>query len=209
MIKRITLLLTALLTFTAVTAQRDMNATQLIDKVIETMQHADGVTAAFTLRGDDRTALYLKGELKMKGKQFYLHTDDMSTWYDGKTMWSYAKAIGEVNVTQPTQQELIGINPYYTLRSYKQMFDVTELQSSHTGERRLCLIPSKRNTAFSRIVVTIATATLSPIAFEITDTNQMTTTITITDYDARNKLPDATFTFDASQYPDVDVIDLR
>lgn len=207
--KLIAILLSALFTANVSHAQNGREAEALLDKVIDQLQHAAGVTATFTLRGDDSNALHMEGELKMKGKKFYLNTQDMTTWYDGKTMWSYAKNINEVNITEPSTQELMSINPYYSLSHYKRFFGVSELKPARSGERQISLIPTDRNNPLSRIIITIATATLSPISFEITDQNKNTTHISITDYNTKASLPAQTFIFTADKYPQTDIIDLR
>ncbi len=207
--KIIAILLLALFSANLSSAQNGRDAEAFLDKAIDRLQRSTGVTASFTLRGDSRNALCLKGELKMKGKKFYLRTQDMTTWYDGKTMWSYARNINEVNITEPSTQELISLNPYYSLSQYKKAFAVSELKSAHSGERRICFIPTDRNSPLSRVVVTFATATLSPIAFEITDLNKNTTHISVTDYNTKASLPAQTFIFSADQCPQADIIDLR
>lgn len=208
MLRRYITILMCLMALSAFASTSNNDAEALMDKVVSRLQDAKGVSAHFTLQGDDRSALYMTGQLMMQGKKFYLHTQDMTTWYDGKTMWTYSKSINEVNVSEPSVKELANINPYYTLGYYKKSFVVSELQSEHKGERRICLIPSDRNITISRIIITIATASLAPISFEVTDENA-TTKITITDYDVNVQLSPQRFVFDETQFPNVDVIDLR
>lgn len=183
-------------------------ADSYLDKVVTRFRNAPGVTAQFTLKGDAQSGMSMQGELKMKGKKFVLSTQDLTTWYDGKTMWTYAVGMQEVNITEPTRQELTEINPYILLDTYKQSFTVKELTVQHKGERRFELVPTKRNTSISRIILTVATATMSPISFEIADNNR-TILVAITNYNDTKPLPDATFKFDASQYKDVEIVDLR
>ncbi len=208
MIRKTALLFAACIAF-CLQASAQTSAEGLLDKVIEQMQKARGITADFTLQGDERNALYMQGELKMKGKKFFLQTNGMTTWYDGKTMWSYAQATDEVNITEPTTQELMSINPYYTIDKYKKSFAVTELQAAREGERRVCLTPTGHNTSVTRIVVTIATSSLQPVSFEITDLNNSTMRISVTNYRTDATLPDNTFTYDASLYPQATIVDLR
>ncbi|MBP3670489.1 MAG: outer-membrane lipoprotein carrier protein LolA [Bacteroidaceae bacterium] len=180
-----------------------------LDKVIENIIKSKGITAEFTMQGSTNSGLYMQGTMKMQGKKFYLSTNDLTTWYDGKTLWSYAPSIGEVNITTPTRQELAEINPYLLLDNYKQSFTAQELQSKHKGERVFRLTPTKRNTPYAHITVCVATESMSPITFEITDNNNQTTLIAITNYNNKATLSAQTFAFDASQYPNVAIIDLR
>lgn len=208
MIRRITLLFVICIA-AWMPSQAQKSAEALLDNVIEQMHKARGITAEFTLQGDERNALYMQGELKMKGKKFFLQTNGMATWYDGKTMWSYAEVTGEVNVTEPTTQELMSINPYYSIDKYKKSFVVTELQAARGGERRICLTPTGRNTSIARIVVTITTGSLQPVSFEITDLNNSTSRISVTNYRTDADLTENTFVYDASLYPQAVVVDLR
>lgn len=208
MIRKIALFITLALAST-IGAWSQSNANNFIDNVVSQMQKSKGITADFTMRGSDRSGIYMQGRLQMQGKKFYLETSDMTTWYDGKTMWSYAESIGEVNVTEPTTQELAEINPYLMLDTYRHSFNVEEIVSPHKGERIFSLTPTKRNTNFSRIVVTIATGNMAPIAFEITDRNNNTTLVAVTNYDSNTNLPATTFTYDPHKYPQASIIDLR
>lgn len=199
----------ALLLSGVATLMAQSNADNYLDNVVSRFREAPGVTADFTLKGDKQSGIYMQGTLKMKGEKFALATNDMSTWYDGKTMWSYAVGMQEVNITEPTKQELAEINPYMLLDTYKQSFSVSELQSLHKGERRFALVPTKRNTAIKQIVLTVATASMSPVSFEITDNNDRIMLVAITNYNDKITLPDSTFNFDAKQYKGVEIVDLR
>ena len=180
-----------------------------LDTVIEQLDSSTGITAHFTLQGKADSGLFMQGSIKMQGKKFSIHTQDLTTWYDGKTMWTYAASIGEVNITTPTPQELAEVNPYLILDNYKHSFVVKELNSTQRGERLFHLTPTKRNTSINHIILTIATQEMAPIAFEITDNNNNTILVNITDYNNKAHLPASAFTFDKTLYPHADIIDLR
>ena len=56
----------------------------------------------------------------MKGEKFLLDADGVKTWFDGRTQWSYLTNSDEVNISEPTPEELQSINPYALLSIYKQ-----------------------------------------------------------------------------------------
>ena len=188
---------------------RAQEADVYLDNIIEQFQQSKGITADFALQGEANSGLYMKGTLKMQGKRFYISTNDLTTWYDGKTMWTYAPGIGEVNITTPTRQELAEVNPYMLLDDYKQSFIVKELNCEQKGERQFRLTPTKRNTPIMQVVLTVATASKAPISFEITDNNNRKMLIAVTNYNDKVSLPASTFMFDSTQYPKAIVIDLR
>ena len=72
---------------------RAQEADVYLDNIIEQFQQSKGITADFALQGEANSGLYMKGTLKMQGKRFYISTNDLTTWYDGKTMWTYAPLV--------------------------------------------------------------------------------------------------------------------
>ena len=66
----------------------------------------------------------------MKGDKFLLETEGVTTWFDGRTQWSYLASSDEVNVSEPTLEELQSINPYSWLSLYKQDY---KLKVAKTG----------------------------------------------------------------------------
>ncbi|MCD7709825.1 MAG: outer-membrane lipoprotein carrier protein LolA, partial [Porphyromonadaceae bacterium] len=113
----------------------------------------------------------------------------------------------EINVSQPEEEELWQINPYFLLREYKKTFDphfigrtgnicelsLTPKQTSEIQEIRL-FIDEKAN-AFSRIT--------------ILQTEGEYIQITITRYEKREKFPDGYFTCKKEDFPQAEFIDLR
>ena len=50
------------------------------------------------------------GTLLLKGNRFYLNSGGIQSWFDGTTQWSYLESSEEVNVSNPTPEELQTIN---------------------------------------------------------------------------------------------------
>ena len=64
------------------------------------------------------------GTIQLKGEKFVLKASEVITWFDGKTQWSYVVRNDEVNVSNPTQEELQQINPYTFLYMYQKDFPI-------------------------------------------------------------------------------------
>ena len=82
----------------------------------DTFRQAEGVEIAFEVRAPEGTS---EGRIRLKGEKFRLDTEGITTWFDGRTQWTYLENSDEVNVSEPTAEELQSINPYAWLAVYK------------------------------------------------------------------------------------------
>ena len=116
MLNKILCLLVALCMGQAAAAQENNEARQLLDRVADTFRQAEGVEIAFEVRAPEGTS---EGRIRLKGEKFRLDTEGITTWFDGRTQWTYLENSDEVNVSEPTAEELQSINPYAWLSLYK------------------------------------------------------------------------------------------
>ena len=113
--KRTYLLVLILFLSVSLSAQKDKQAREILDKTANALQQAGGIRATFGGTGN--------GTLLLKGNQFYLNSGGIQSWFDGKTQWSYLESSEEVNVSNPTPEELQTINPYALLSIYKTVYN--------------------------------------------------------------------------------------
>lgn len=109
--KRTYLLVLILFLSVSLSAQKDKQAREILDKTANALQQAGGIRATFGGTGN--------GTLLLKGNRFYLNSGGIQSWFDGTTQWSYLESSEEVNVSNPTPEELQTINPYALLSIYK------------------------------------------------------------------------------------------
>jgi len=116
--------LIALLSLPVIAQQQQSQAKSILDKTAEAFRKAGGVKADFTVKviTDGLIEGVEHGTIQLKGEKFVLKTTDIVTWFDGKTQWSYVAKNDEVNVSNPTQEELQQINPYTFLYMYQKGF---------------------------------------------------------------------------------------
>ncbi len=195
--------------FSSASAQEGAAA---LDKAVDKFNVSNDVSATFTLTmhnamGDPITQQ--TGTIKLSGNRFYWNTDEMEVWYDGKTQWTYVKAIEEVNLSEPTAEEISAINPYSLVAHYKKLFDVKPLPSEKNQEAVVELTPKKSGSNLDRIVVTLNRTTWTPSCFKLYTSDRSHTKIVISKYTPGQKFPSKTFIFDKGQYPQAELIDLR
>ena len=153
------------------------------------------------------------GTIQLKGEKFVLKTSDIITWFDGKTQWSYVTKNDEVNVSNPTQEELQQINPYTFLYMYQKGF-FYKLGATKTFRGKsvweVVLTARDKKQELERITLFVTKDTYEPLYILLQQRGQQTRNeITITSYQTKQNYADQVFTFDKKQYPNAEVIDLR
>jgi len=106
-----------LLLFAVPMSAQQPDAKNILERTAEAFRKAGGVKLAFTV--NEQQGSYA-GVLYLEGEKFVVETEGMKTWFDGHTQWSYVASADEVNVSEPTQEELQTLNPYAWLSLYKQ-----------------------------------------------------------------------------------------
>ena len=189
--------LIALLSLPVTAQQQQSQAKSILDKTAEAFRKAGGVKADFTVKviTDGLIEGVEHGTIQLKGEKFVLKTTDIVTWFDGKTQWSYVAKNDEVNVSNPTQEELQQINPY-TFHG-NAIWDVV-------------LTATDKAQDLERITLYVAKEGYEPLYILLQQRAHPTrNAITVTGYQTGQKYADTLFTFDRKQYPSAEIIDLR
>lgn len=191
------------------------NATSILDKAAKAYEDANGVKAGFAMRirsDKHQTTESFEGEIQIKGNKFTLKTPDILTWFDGKTQWSYMVRTEEVNVTNPDGEELQYTNPALLLKNYKKGFEAKYKGESTTANGKsayeITLLPRKKGNV-TQVDLQIEKLSNLPASIAVTAKDGMTSTIRIMNIKTGLNQPDSYFVFNASDFPDVEVIDLR
>ena len=103
-------------------SQQARQARKVLDQTSEVFNTNGGIRVDFTIVAtkDQRLVDKSDGRLFLQEECFKLETPELKNWFDGKTQWSYLLVNEEVNVINPTEEELESINPYRLLLSYKK-----------------------------------------------------------------------------------------
>jgi outer membrane lipoprotein-sorting protein len=191
------------LSLSSLQARKDAKAREVLDNTAAALKKSGSVKAEFN--GS------MKGTLKMRGKQFYLKTDGVECWYDGKTQWSYLERAEEVSVSSPTPEEAQSTNPYLLLTSYQSGYQYEyagTLIYRSRNVHKVVLTPDKVTTV-RRITVYMATYDYQPVYIKVESTQGKAVEMYVTTYNKGQNYTDTTFRFDAKKYPGVEVVDMR
>lgn len=179
--------------------------TDVLKKASAQVKKDGGVSVGFTISDGESSDT---GTLQMLGKKFHSEMGGLLTWYDGKNLWSFVKENNEVNLTEPTRNELAKINPYYFLDFYEKGYSVTKGHST-SGYYEVVLTAQNAKATMSKILVRVGNSDYRPKYLKVTTNKGQQLEITVTSYKKGQKFGDATFRFDKKKYPKAEVIDLR
>lgn len=201
-----------LISFLSLNAQ---DAKSILDNANQSYNKAGGLIVKFTLNAEDtksKITYSQDGTTQLKGNKFKIEVPDGITWFDGKTQWTYAKGSDEVNVSNPTGDELAGISPFVLLNIYKKGFKlVYNGESVDKGKSiySVDLIPETSKTDFKKINVNIDKSNWMFNSIKIYNKDGMVNHLIINKLQAGVNLSDDIFLFDKKNYPNVEIVDLR
>ena len=189
-----------------VLAQQE-GARDILRRAADTFLREGGVYVSFSLRSSEGLS---SGTLRLKGEKFVLEAGGMTTWFDGHTQWTYLPSSDEVNISEPTDEELQTLNPYAWLYLYDREYDLQSLPSETSGQYKIEMSARSAGEQVERLVLWLDKSGLHPVKFSLTLAgNVEPTLITVRDYRTRQPYTDAMFVFDPGEYPTAEVIDLR
>ena len=213
--KIITYILCCFLSIGLTFAQKDSKAKELLDKSSATFTQARGISATFSLNIKDpkaRVTESFDGTIDMKGDKFSLNVPEYELWFNGKTQWVYLKGNEEVNISEPSEDEMQMLNPSLLFTLYKSGF-----RPKYIGEKadikgkqvyEIELTPSKKKDIV-KMLVQIGKVSSLPHSITIYYKNNIINIIYINRYETGKSYDDSHFSFDKKKYPGVEIIDLR
>ena len=191
------LILWAMLLLSIGTCQAQ-NATQIFDRTVAAYKAAGAVSASYSMGSS-------KGNIVMKGNQFRILANNIKSWYDGKTQWTYSSATQEVNISTPSANQLVMVNPLAAAQSLKAGYSMSAKKSG-TGYV-LTLKPKAKSKVVSIALYVSQNYVLTKAVYT---TNKGSQTLTISNYKTKVSTSASTFKFSKNQVPaGTEVVDLR
>ena len=204
-------ILTAMLLFLSLGCVAQ-NAKQILDNTATKIKQMGDVEVRFAATSFSGTTEQGKtnGTVLLQGKKMYLSTDEMKMWYNGKTQWSLIPESGEVNVSTPTEREMTNMNPYSFLNLYKKGYKMKARQTKLRGKDvyEIHLTARSKNANAQEIYVDVAKNDYSPLCIRVRQDNNWNR-ISIQSIQGNKHFNDADFEFPKSEYPNIEIIDLR
>ena len=134
---------------------------------------------------------------------------DYICWYNGEVQWVYSTATDEVNILEPSKEELESNNPYFAVMRYNSKFKPS-LRSQTDTDYIVVLTSRNMYVDVSNIQLTIDKSTYKIKKAVATMIDDSTQTIELANYKVDENIPASVFVFDNKLIPQgTPVIDLR
>jgi outer membrane lipoprotein-sorting protein len=178
-------------------------AKSILDKAAATVSNPNGVQANFQMISKQYGSTY--GSISIKGRKFHASTPEAIVWFDGKTQWTYMKNNDEVNVSNPTEAELQAINPYNFINIYKQGFKLSSKKVNNSYEVHLKATDKKRK--IQEMYIIVDQQNYRPTHVKMYQNGKWT--VLLISSLKSTSLNDGLFQFNAKDFPQAEIIDLR
>lgn len=170
---------------------------------LNNLRRTSGVKAVFRVSG----AFSSSGTLYCSGNKFAVIANTSSSWYNGKTLWTYNPSVNETTVVTPTASELMESNPLEYINSYTQ-FNVSKIRKS-SDSTTFTLVPKSKKMGVKSLILSVNPKTLYPQKIVIYPSSGGQFTLAITSFTVGHKFADSVFKYPAAKYPRATLVDLR
>ena len=179
------------------------SAKSILDKAAATVSNPNGVQANFQMISKQYGST--SGSISIKGRKFHASTPQAIVWFDGKTQWTYMKNNDEVNVSNPTEAELQAINPYNFINIYKQGFKLSSKKVNNSYE--VHLKATDKNRKIQEMYIIVDQQSYRPTHVKMYQNGKWS--VLLISSLKSTSLSDGLFQFNAKDFPQAEIIDLR
>ncbi|MCK4676588.1 MAG: outer membrane lipoprotein carrier protein LolA [Bacteroidales bacterium] len=210
---RLVLVLVALLFFIITAAAQDKKASAILDDLKEKTQSYKTIKMIFSYSLDNENEDIhesFDGELLLKGNKYRLSIAGQEVICDGESTWTYIQDAEEIQINSiEDDDEALTPNNLFTsyYDNYKSKFN-KEYEENGRTIQVIDLTPLEGK-SYSKIQLLLIKETLHFDSFIIYDKNGNLFTYKVIEFIPNMVIDDEKFVFNAEDYPDAEVIDMR
>ncbi len=193
--------------------QSDKEAAMLLEDVINKMSSYENFKAnlSYTMVNAEMGIDEKKsGIIYVEGDNYRIEMEGQVIISDATTIWTYLEDSEEVMVSNVSDSDE-SISPTQILTTYNESYKAkysNDKKYKNSNLKEIILKPNDRKN-FEKMSVIVNSAKQSLENFSVYDENGNVFTYHIIDLLPNLDLPEDTFTFDYTKYPDVEVVDMR
>ncbi|MDP4292013.1 MAG: outer membrane lipoprotein carrier protein LolA [Bacteroidota bacterium] len=188
----------------------EKKAAALLDEVTAKMKAYKTMKLEFTYSMTNKTQRInesFKGTILSKGEKYRLNISEQQIFCDGKTVWTYQKDANEVQISEVSGDE-DSFTPTKFMTSYSKNYK-SKLIADKGNVLVIEMAPVKGRKKFSKVNLTLNKETKQVKSMQVFDKNGAVFTYNIENFITNQPISDAEFVFKASNYPKVEVVDMR
>ena len=151
-----------------------------------------------------------KGTMWLQESKMKLETEDITTWYNGKTRWCYVPSANEVSIDEPSKKEMAAMNPYTFMNIYKKGFKMTVKETVLRGEAvyEVYLKARYAKMDVKEVYVDVRKSDYQPLCIRVREDKDWQR-VSVLSFKGNLQLDDNFFSFPETDYPDVLKNDMR
>lgn len=149
-----------------------------------------------------------QGRMLIDGERFRLEYGNIIAVCSAGVLRYHDSEQETLTISQPTEEELIQINPLHFLRSQGKGFTAKMLPATKGGEV-VGLTPQKRSSGIKQIEITLLSSTGLPSSISIIGEDGARLVVRILSLERVASPKAGTFSLEAKQFPGSEVVDLR
>lgn len=186
------------------------DARDILDRAADAFRKESGVKIAFSVRSPEGNS---NGSIRLKGDKSLLETEGVTTWFDGRTQWTYLASGDEVNISEPTPEELQGINPYAWLSLYDKGYKLKVAKIGNASDNttyKVVMTATERSQDIQCIILYIEKGSFRPLKLSMVQRGSKDAVMVfINSCQTGKNYADSLFVFDKKAYPTAEIVDLR
>ena len=207
------ILLASLFIFTNMVSAQHKEANAILKELSEKTNSFDNIKISFAYKmlneeaGINETT---NGTLLVSGNKYHLNIAGQEIISDGTTIWTYLADSEEVQVNEVMEDE--GFSPNKLLSSYNEDYTAkNEKDIIKNGKTfyQLKLKPKEKGSNFNYVILVIEVDKMQLESFIMHDFDGNIFSYHLKQFVTNSNIPESSFTFNTSEYPDVEVIDMR
>jgi outer membrane lipoprotein carrier protein len=194
-------------------SQTKKSSEEILKQVSEKTKSFSSIKVGFTYNMDNASAKIHEsqtGVLLVKGDGYKLDISGQKVICDGKTTWTYLGESNEVQINSVDNNEN-ALTPTKLLTSYSEDYKSKLVNEISKDGRALYVIELKPNAEknFTSVELQVDKELFRIMRIAIQDKSGNTFTYLVNKWETNVPAKDTEFTFNAKDYPGVEVIDMR
>lgn len=189
------------------------SAKSVLDETSNLLQNCGDIEACFQASQFNGTQEVgsTQGIIYISGKKFKIQTTELTSWFDGSTLWNLLAGSDEVNISTPTSTELQRLNPYSFVNLYKSGYNLSLSEVDYAGKscHSVTLKAQSKSAEVQTLLLTIDKSSKFPLSIRLKDNKGDWFRVRVSNVYTNKYFKESTFQFNEKDYPGIEVIDLR